>query len=124
MTGINQLSLRNDVAHSSGTIRIRDDNFENEIRKIFDRIKEIQTYSQKLLLETFEYFLLNSYDEDTLSYDSFENEIRENFISKYSLSIVDIRFLRRKFDVYQFKDNENFPKIKVLFGKFKALNPD
>lgn len=114
------VTLRNSTTHSNGTIRIGEDNFEKEINHILKCVSEIQTYSQKLLLETFENFLLGSFYEEDLPFGSYEDEIRENFVSKYDLSIADIRFLRKKFNVYKLKENENFPEIKLLFEKFKA----
>lgn len=82
---------RNRVAHASGDIFLKTQReAESQIRKVLRAVEEIQTYSQPIIDQCYQEFLLQSYDPDEREYLDAEDQIREVLIHGNYMSRKDI----------------------------------
>lgn len=115
---------RNELAHSSGLIRCRDQaSADRRIAEVMKQVAAIQAHMTPVLHQCVRTFLVDSCaTEDSMEYDNPEDQIRELLIHKHYFSLKDIEVCRA-FDIQNLAKEPKFEAIQSLFKQFMELYP-
>lgn len=110
---------RNEVAHASGNIPFRSENYlQTRLKDIVRYASEIQHHSKPVIHECFEKFLIDSQDEGLRQYVDLTEQINEVLIHEHYLSQKDLEFCL-EYDITKLSGQPNFADIEKIFEKLQ-----
>ncbi len=108
---------RNKYAHANGNITITSQTtIDDKISKYINTLERVQRLVKPIIVDLYRETLIDpnfSDSEDRLGYLDNDEQIKEEFIKKYSLSYQDLN-LCRKFNLADLSEEKNFDEIKNL----------
>ena len=108
---------RNKYAHANGNITITSQTtIDDKISKYINTLERVQRLVKPIIVDLYKKTLIDpdfSDSEDRLGYLDNNEQVKEEFIKKYSLSYQDLNTCR-KFDIAELSDVQSFDEIKNL----------
>ena len=108
---------RNKYAHANGNITITSQTtIDDKISKYINTLERVQRLVKPIIVDLYRETLMDpnfSDSEDRLGYLDNDEQIKEEFIRKYSLSYRDLNFCR-KINLAELTDVNSFDEIKNL----------
>lgn len=108
---------RNKYAHANGNITITSQTtIDDKISKYINTLERVQRLVKPVIVDLYRKTLIDpdfSDSEDRLGYLDNNEQIKEEFIKKYSLSYQDLNVCR-KFNVADLSEVENYDEIRNL----------
>lgn len=108
---------RNKYAHANGNITITSQTtIDDKISKYINTLERVQRLVKPIIVDLYKETLIDpnfSDSEDRLGYLDNDEQIKEEFIKKYSLSYRDLNFCR-KISLAELTDVNSFDEIKNL----------
>lgn len=111
---------RNEIAHANGNMPFRTESYlRNKVDEILRFTAEIQAFSEPVILECFESFLIESQYEELREYPDIHDQIREVLIHAHYLSAKDIAFCL-KYNIKLLADQPNYPEIERIHEQLEV----
>ena len=122
---------RNKYAHANGNITITSQTtIDDKISKYINTLERVQRLVKPIIVDLYKKTLIDpdfSDSEDRLGYLDNNEQVKEEFIKKYSLSYQDLNTCR-KFDIAELSDVQSFDEIKnihiALCKYYKGIKDD
>ena len=122
---------RNKYAHANGNITITSQTIiDDKISKYINTLERVQRLVKPNIVDLYRKTLIDpdfSDSEDRLGYLDNNEQVKEEFIKKYSLSYQDLNTCR-KFDIAELSDVQSFDEIKnihiALCKYYKGIKDD
>lgn len=112
------IDIRNDLVHSNGNIYFKDEySVIDKIKQIVICIKEIEHFSNKIILFQLEKFLIEISDKFEIDSNDIKEYLCNIFLQSNYISVKDIVFCLN-YNIENLSNKENFENIKELSKYF------